>query len=270
MTVGFAILAFVLTAVVGGIWTALLAVNLATSPAIPWAVVVMGLLLWLLWRYLGGAGWPRGTADARRRYRRASRVPARAFAWAVAAGLLAIVALAGLWIVLFQIAGLPARALPDYSTYPLVTVALALMMASLVGAVAEEVAFRGYVQGLLERSVGGAAAILVTALIIAPEHALTQGFVWPTLLFYIVVDVMLGATAVLTQSILPGIVTHAVGLLVFFTLVWPGDMIRQVVGRGDAGVWLWIHGAQALVFPGLATVAFIRLARAGANHPAAA
>jgi|SRR5690348_3905481 len=261
LAMGFAALAFVLTAVTGGIWTALLAVNLATSPAIPWAVVVMAALLWLLWRYLGGAGWPHSTAAARREYRRARRVPDRVFTWAVVAGLLAIVSLAGLWIILFQLAGLPGRVLPDYSKYPLVTVALALVMASLVNAVVEEAAFRGYVQGTLEGAVGGIAAILLTTLLMAPEHALTQGFVWPTLLFYLMVDVMLGATAYLTQSILPGIVTHSIGLLVFFTLVWPGDVIRQLVGQGDTRQWFWIHSAQVLIFAVLATLAFVHLAR---------
>jgi len=257
----FAVMAIVLTAVTGGIWTALLSVNLTTSPAIPWSVAVMALLLWLLWRYLGGAGWPRSTADARRRYLRARRISGRVFAWAVVAGLLSIVALAGLWVVLFQIANLPSRALPHYSKYPLVTVALALVMASLVGAVAEESTFRGYTQGVLERAVGGVAAILITTLVMAPEHAFTQGFVWPVLFFYFLVDVMLGATALLTQSILPGIVTHAIGLLVFFTLVWPGDALRSLLGSGDANTWFWIHGAQTLAFAVLAILAFIQLAR---------
>ena len=261
LVVGFAVLAFVLTAVSGGVWTALLAANLATSPAIPWAVVVMAVLLWLLFRYLGGAGWPHGTAEARRQYLRARRAPGQVFLWAVGAGLLAIVALAGLWFVLFHLAHLPAaRALPDYSTYPVVTVAFALVMGSLVGAVAEEAAFRGYFQGLLEGAVGGVAAILITALVMAPEHAQTQGFVWPTLLFYLVVDVMFGATAYLTQSILPGIVTHGIGLLVFFTLVWPSDVFRQVVGGGTTELWFWIHVAQTLVFAVLAVLAFIHLA----------
>jgi membrane protease YdiL (CAAX protease family) len=261
LIVGFAVLAFVLTAVAGGVWSALLAANLATTPTIPWAVVVMAVLLWLLWRYLGGAGWPRSTSASRHRYLRARRVPGQALVWAVGAGLLAIVALAGLWFVLFQLAHLPpARALPDYAQYPLVTVALALVMASLVGAVTEESAFRGYLQGLLEGTVGGVAAILITALVMAPEHALTQGFVWPTLLFYLVVDVMLGATAYLTQSILPSIVTHAIGLLVFFTLVWPGDLVRQVTGGGTTELWFWIHVAQTLVFAVLAILAFLHLA----------
>jgi len=257
----FAVMAIVLTAVTGGVWTAPLAVNLTTSPAIPWSVAVMALLLWLLWRYLSGAGWPRSTADARRRYLRARRISGRVFAWAVVAGLLSIVALTGLWVVLFQVTNLPSRALPDYSKYLLVTVALALVMASLVNAVAEEAVFRGYTQGVLEGAVGGAAAILITALVMAPEHAVTQGFVWPVLLFYFLVDVMLGATALLTQSILPGIVTHAIGLLVFFTLVWPGDALRSLAGSGDANTWFWIHGAQTLVFAILAILAFIQLAR---------
>src|SRR5579862_1794429 len=209
--VGYAVLAFVVTAVAGGVWTALLAANLATTPSIPWSVVVMALLLWGLWAYLGGAGWPRSTSATRRASLRARAVPRRVFAWAVAAGLLAVVALAGLWIVLFHVADTAPRALPDYSVYPLATVALALVMSSLVNGVAEEAVFRGYFQGLLEGSVGGVAAIAITVLVMAPEHALTQGFVWPTLVFYVCVDVMLGTTAYLAQSIVPGIVTHSIG-----------------------------------------------------------
>lgn len=255
------ILALVLTVTVGGIWTALVAANLAISPAIPWAVAVMGLLLWLLWRYLGGVGRPRRTSDARRRLLRANRLPGRVFAWALLAGMLAIVALAGLWPVLFQLAHLPARSLPSLSAYPLLSVALVLGMASLSGAVAEEAAFRGYFLGLLQRRVSRPAAVLIAALAIAPGHALTQGLVWPTLVFYLCVDLMLGALAALTDSILPGIVVHGLGLLVFFTLVWPADMLRRLAGHGGAEVWLWVHGAQVIVFAALALLAFVRLAR---------
>jgi membrane protease YdiL (CAAX protease family) len=187
------------------------------------------------------------------------------FTWALVAGLLAIVSLSGLWIVLFQLfnlVGTRASTLPDYSKYPPLTVALVLVMASLVGAVAEETGIRGYFQGILEGSVGGVAAIAIAALVIAPGHALTQGFVLPTLLFYLCVDVMFGAMAYLTQSIFPGIVVHTLGLLTFFTLVWPGDALRQALGGSDASTWFWIHLAQTLVFAALAILAFSRLARA--------
>ena len=258
--VGLWALAFALTALMGGLWTVLLGFNLAISPAVPWAVVVMGAILWALWRYLGGAWPPRSSSAARARLLRARRVSGSTFTWALAAGLLSVVALAGLWIVLFQIAQIPGRALPDYSRYPLLTVALALIMASLVNAVVEEAVFRGYFQGALEGQIGALAAIALTALLMAPEHALTQGFVWPTLVFYIAVDVMLGASAYLTQSIIPGVVVHFVGLLVFFTLVWPGDMLRTFIGQLDTGAWFWIHSLQALVFAMLAILAYARLA----------
>ena len=140
-----------------------------------------------------------------------------------------------------------------------------MVRASLVNAVAEEVAFRGYLQGALEPRVGGAAAIAITALVMAPAHGATQGFVWPTFVFYLAVDAMLGATAYLTDSVLPGIATHAFGILVFFTLVWPNDSARQPLTAGSAAdVWLWLHAAQAVLFAGLSLWAFARLAQRAA------
>ena len=254
-------LAFVITTLAGVTWTGLLRFNLSTTPALPWSVVVMGLLLWALYRYLGGAWAPSNTSDARRRLLRANRLPANVFGWAVAAGLLATVAVAGLWVVLFGVAGLPSRVLPDYSRYPIFTVALVVVMAALVNGVVEEALFRGYLQGILEGQIGGLAAIIVTTVVMSPEHSLTQGFVWPTIVFYLLVDFMLGMSALLSQSILPGIVTHSVGIFIFFTAVWPGDLLRQTFGQGDASVWLWIHSGQALLFGALSVLAFTRLAR---------
>src|SRR6516164_8501687 len=70
---GFGLLALAITILMGGIWSALLVANLRSSPAVPWSVPVMAFLLWLMWNYLGGKGWPRSTSDARRRYLRANR-----------------------------------------------------------------------------------------------------------------------------------------------------------------------------------------------------
>jgi hypothetical protein len=43
--VGMGILAFLLTSVVGGIWSSLVVANLATTPAVPWAVLAMAGVL---------------------------------------------------------------------------------------------------------------------------------------------------------------------------------------------------------------------------------
>jgi hypothetical protein len=101
--VGLGLLAFAITILAGGIWTALLVTNLQSSPAVPWSVPAMALLLWLMWSYLGGRGWPRGTSEARRRCLRANRRSGRTYLWALVAGVLSVVALAGYWIVLFRI-----------------------------------------------------------------------------------------------------------------------------------------------------------------------
>ena len=99
--IGFGLLAFAITVLAGGIWGALLVANLRGSPAVPWSVPAMALMLWLMWRYLGGKGWPLSTSDARRHYLRANRKSARTYLWSFAAGVLSVVALAGYWIVLF-------------------------------------------------------------------------------------------------------------------------------------------------------------------------
>jgi membrane protease YdiL (CAAX protease family) len=261
-------LAFLLTVITGGIWTGLLIANLASTPAIPWAAAVMALVLWSVWAYLGGRGRPATTSAARRRYLRANPVSVPAFAWALLAGSLSIVSLAGFWIVLFRLVRIPGNAVPDFSTYPVITVVSILTMASLVSSVAEEAGFRGYFQGVLEAHVSGPAAVLIAAVLIAPAHALTQGFLWPTVLFYFLVDTMLGTSAYLTKSILPGIVVHSIGLLTFFSLIWPRDKQRRLIGASGADTWFWIHVAQAIVFAALAIMAFIHLAyRVRQAHP---
>src|SRR2546430_10462576 len=84
--VGLGLLAFAITILAGGIWTALLVTNLQSSPAVSWSVPAMALLLWLMWSYLGGRGWPRGTSEARRRCLRANRRSGRTYLWALVAG----------------------------------------------------------------------------------------------------------------------------------------------------------------------------------------
>jgi hypothetical protein len=69
--VGLGLLGFAITILAGGIWSALLVTNLRSTPAVPWSVPAMALLLWLIWGYLGGKGWPMSTSDARRYFLRA-------------------------------------------------------------------------------------------------------------------------------------------------------------------------------------------------------
>ena len=248
------------TAIVSGVWTGLLIANLMSTPWLPWAVVAMALVLWAAWSFLGGRwGWP-STKTARAAYLRSNPLPAATMLWAIAAGVLWNVALAGFWIVLHQLVRVQSNPLPDFSKYPLVTVLAVLLMASISGGVSEEAGFRGYFQGTLERRGLGWGAVLIAMLVMAPEHALSQGFIWPNMLFYLLVDGMLGALAYLTKSIRPSVVVHSIGLFIFFALIWPRDAARPMFSAGGDHTWFWIHVGQTIVFAALSLAALARLA----------
>src|SRR5947207_152879 len=100
---GNGILALLLTVIGRGIWTGLVLANLAATPAVPWSVAVMGLLLWTAWRYLGGHWPPLRTAAWRRAHRRANPLPWPVLSIALVAGGLSVGALAGFWGVLVQL-----------------------------------------------------------------------------------------------------------------------------------------------------------------------
>ncbi len=246
------IFAFLLVGITGGVWSFLLLENLRTSPALPWCVPVMGVLLWILWQYLSGRWGPRRSAGYRSQALRAHTLPAGTFLTASIAGLCAVLSLAGLWLLLSRLTVMPAHLLPPFSHYPILTVALILLMSPLVNAIAEEAAFRGYVQGALEPRMGGAAAISVTALLMLPAHGFTQGFAWQVVLFYLLIDIVFGTMAYLTNSIVPGIIIHAAGLLLFLTVVWPSPAARFS---------LWESLGAVVIFGIASVVAYAQLAR---------
>lgn len=253
-------LAFGLTLVTGGVWVALIVGNLKTTPSVPWSIVIMAALLWAIWQYFNGKWKPESTSGIRHHLMRATSVPKRTLVWALLAGIFSIIALVGFWIILSELVKLPRNATLSSSSYPWYVSFFLAVMASLSGSITEEIGFRGYFQKTLEMKGRGTLAIITTAFVIFPAHALTQGFVWPVLVFYLLVDIMLGAIAYLTNSILPGVVIHALGLFVFFYLVWPFTSTRRLVLESGPDIWLWVNVAQMIMFATAALWAFKRLA----------
>jgi membrane protease YdiL (CAAX protease family) len=263
------IVAFVIALVLQGVWSALIVANLKTSPAIPWSVPVIAVLVWLAWRYLGGKWWPRSTADARRRYLRARAVPAPIFLWALTAGALSITALAGYWIVMTQLVRMPAGNLPDRSQYPALTVALLIGTGSLIGPVMEQAGFWGYGQVMLEDEFRAPVAIVILSILFAcGPHPPMGAVFWPKFVFYFLTSVTFGVMAFFSNSILPSLVIHILGDLTFFTFVWPHDATRPLVQEHPPDALFWLHVAQAIAFTALAIVAFIRLSKIARGTPA--
>ena len=253
-----AVAAFVITGIGMAAWGGLLLANLTTSPAIPWAVPVMAAVLWGMWQYLGGRWAPARTSAARAACLRARPVTPRVLLWSLAANGFAIAALAGAWIVLFQLVPMRPNTLPDVSRYPPLTIVAILFMSSLVAPFVEEAAFRGYAQVPLEPVCGGAGAVAISSTLFALAHV-THGLLWPKLLVYFLAGLSFGTTAYLAGSLVPGIASHIVADLTFFTLVWPYDAGRSLFWRTADHSWFWVHAGQAIAFALLALLAFRRL-----------
>jgi membrane protease YdiL (CAAX protease family) len=253
--------ALAITAVGQGLWGGLAFLNLAVSPAVPWAPVVMtGLLVGLL-GLLGGWIGPRRGAAARRALLPLKPVAAAVWARSLVAGACGVAALAGLWITLGQLVPTAPNLLPDVGRYPPLTLGAFLIMGVIAAPLSEEAAFRGYAMGLLGRVMPPAAALVVVSLMFALVH-LTQGLYPTKLLVYFLAGLMFGFTAWRTGSLIPAMVVHSAADLTFFTLVWPGDAHRAHVSLASAAPAFWLQAGLTLALGVLAVVAYAALARA--------
>ena len=220
--------AFAITLVGQDVWSVLVVANLKLTPAAPWAALVMPVILAGLFLFFAGRGWPRWGADARRALVPLAPVSRAAWVWSVTAGVVGVAALAGLWTVLGSLIPVGPNALPDIRGVPLWTVVPMLLVSIAAAPLTEEIAFRGYAMGLLRRQFGPISAMVISSLMFAAAH-LNHGLYPTKLIVYFLVGLGLAATVWRTGSLLPAMVVHCFGDLVFFTLIWPHDGARRLV-----------------------------------------
>ncbi len=208
-----AVLIAELVATIGGLPPgALLLANLKFLPGVPWLLPATALWLWLFWRWMNGAGWPRSTAESRRRDLRARPLPARVWLWSLLAGGLGLVSVVAFALLLARFANVPRDAykLPvDFSTLPLWTVISAVLAISVTAGVVEEAAYRGYLISPIARRHGWAVAILISGLMFFVAHLNHAYVTLAHLPFFLAVSAVHGLLVYLTGSILPVIVLHA-------------------------------------------------------------
>lgn len=210
-----------LVAVAGiGPWMVMAPLNAEIRPDLPWAAAgaALGLVLVLAW--LGGFGPPRGSRETRRRLLRLwppspEAGPARGPSAWVCIGLLAILYL--LWIAAGRMQGPP-----DLSPYPTTAYRFSLLiMGAVVSGVAEEAAFRGYLQRRLEPW-GASRAIMITSIVFVLFHGVhgpaTLLLLGPGLF---AASWLYGWLAVRTGTIVPGMILHALGDLAY---TWFGTL----------------------------------------------
>ncbi len=138
-------------AIVSGIFVSTIGVYawLVIGPLIPglWAIVVMGSVLWLYWKYFSGSWWPQSTGEARRNSFRAVKMSAAVWKWSLAAAMLIVVVWQSGMVLTFRIIEFPAEAFAagyNLEAIPLWLAWLMVIMFSLVAGICEETGYRGY------------------------------------------------------------------------------------------------------------------------------
>jgi membrane protease YdiL (CAAX protease family) len=187
--------------------------NLRTSPAIPWMLVVTAGWLLFFWWYVSGHGWPRSTQEARRRDLRARSLSKHACTWALIAGTLGITGTIAMAFVTARLAQLPREAFAapmDFSTYPTIIVVCAIACISATAGVVEEAGFRGFLISPIQRRHGWTIAILISGIMFFLDHHLSHAYATFVFLpFFLAISVVHGLLVKYSGSIRPSVLLHA-------------------------------------------------------------
>jgi membrane protease YdiL (CAAX protease family) len=129
-------------------------------------------------------------------------------------------------------------------------------MNAIVAGVAEEAAYRGYMQGMLEQHFKAALAIAVVTVVFTALHLLGSVKTLPLALPVSAASILFGVLTTLTRSILPAVVVHALVDLTTLPLEW-GLVGHLPVGRFyTSGIdTFFIASAAVAIIGSVATVA---------------
>lgn len=193
------------------VWNGLLIAALRNNALFVWITPVMAVVLVLGTVYLRWAAWPKTGRLFRREGLRFNPVPLRTVVLALAAGWSTMIAGFCLYVAHRTALGMGGEnpiALPHL---PFAVLLPGLLMGAVVAGGSEEIAFRGFMQGTLEKRFGVMPAIVISGLVWALFHTNHSYFgeevlVW--LGIFLTVAAMLGTFAARTDSVIPGMAVH--------------------------------------------------------------
>ena len=220
--------------------------NVQHAPDIPWAPAVAAPLLWLFWRYVGGWGWPRQTAEWRRRMRRANPIPRQARGPVLAAGIAGFIFAGSAMTFGFRLSDLPPDAVRP-PPVPVWTLVPAIIMLSAVAGVCEEVGIRGYVQKPLVEAGFPLAGVLWSATVFVLLHGNHEWFVAQSGPMF-VAAVWYGWYTARTDSIYPMIMIHALLDVTAFGYLWLlGGPLPASIHQDGLTPAFWLNVAVSVV-----------------------
>jgi membrane protease YdiL (CAAX protease family) len=184
--------------------------NTKFLPGVPWSLPVTLLVMGAFWYYFTGGGYPTATRAVRQDVTRMKSLPRPIWRAAALPLLLSLVTITSLRLVLPSVLRVQAPKITiDLSPCSFATVIGLLLSLAVSAGIAEEVAFRGYLQKPLEDAYGIVIALLLTGVAFWFAHA--DKVTLSHLPFHLVASIVLGLAAYLTKSLLPAIIGHAAG-----------------------------------------------------------
>lgn len=254
--------------------------NLEAGVAVPWSVLPVALYLWAYWQLISGKWGAAPGAVRRRQTLRANALSRRVWGAALLAGVIGFGALIALLVLAARLVHLPASSpIVTPPDMPVVTALVLLVMASIVAGVTEEAAFRGYMQGPIERRYGLASAVLVSGTLFGLLHFPTHpaDVLW-MLPYYIAVSAVYGALTWAADSILPALVLHTVGDIVVLTRWWLtgrpewqiGSIVPPLVWESGIDTQFILTGSASIALVVATAVAYVAVRKLRMNEPAPA
>jgi membrane protease YdiL (CAAX protease family) len=235
------------------VWMVLLSHMLTHPTPMPWEVPAMAAFLACGIAYLKWGTWPKRGRAFRREGVRFNAVPVRTVLFALAAGWTSMFAGFCAYAAHRTVTGLGGEAslhLPHGGGVGLIA---GLVMAGVVAGTVEEVAFRGFMQGALEKRFGLVPAIFVSGIVWALFHINHSYFGEEALLWFAIflaVATILGTIAHRTNSVVPGVLVHAGFDSAYFVAagLLPPSMapIAFLQSLASPATLLLISGASAL------------------------
>jgi membrane protease YdiL (CAAX protease family) len=235
------------------VWMILLGHMLARPAPMPWEVPAMAAFLAGGIAYLKWGAWPARGRAFRREGVRFNAVPVRTVLLALVAGWTSMFAGFCAYAAHRAVSGLGGEAslnLPHDGGMGLIA---GLVMAGIVAGTVEEVAFRGFMQGALEKRFGLVPAIFVSGIAWALFHTNHSYFGEEAVLWiaiFLAVATILGTIAHRTDSVVPGVLVHAGFDSAYFVaagLLQPGlAPIAWLQSLASPAALLLISGASAL------------------------
>jgi membrane protease YdiL (CAAX protease family) len=203
-------------------WTILAQLNARVWGHVPWCVPAGLLWLALFWMYLNGKGWPSSTSQSRRQLLRARGLGGSAVKWSLLASATGLVTLVAMYLLAIQFVDLPPSAFRPRSlgAVSLGVIIPIVIMNTIVAGVAEEAAYRGYMQGMLERRLSAAAAVAVVTVVFTGVHLLGGIKIVPLAIPVCATSIVLGALTAITQSIFPAIIVHVLADATTLPVEW--------------------------------------------------